>query len=83
MDSSVEDRLGKALHDLAVAKYPSFRTAAAANSVPFRTLARRWQGAVSRQEARQNEQILSPTQEDKLADWIIQLERAGHAPSHI
>jgi DDE superfamily endonuclease/Tc5 transposase DNA-binding domain len=82
MEPSFEDRIDEALYSLHVQKYPSIRQAAAAYSLSHRTLARRWNGAVSREEARQNEQILSPIQEEKLADWIVQLERRGHAPSH-
>ena len=62
-------------------EYPSIRAAAKAFNVNHGTLARRINGGLSRQQAHEAEQLLSPDQERLLVRWILDLEVAGAPPT--
>jgi Tc5 transposase DNA-binding domain len=89
MASELDRTVQAALVDLTKSKYPSLRAAAAAYSLNYTTLAnRRREGlnrrreGLNRRESHSNQQILSPEQEDRLIQWILNLERQGYAPAH-
>ena len=59
----------------------SQKDAAARYSLPRSTLSDRIRGAASKKEAKIPRQRLSPEQESFIADWCLNEERAGRAPS--
>lgn len=81
MPSQSEQALQNALQAYIRQEYPSIRAAARAYNVSFATLARRVKGGNTRQQARQTQQTLSPTQESLLIQWIISIEAAGTPPT--
>ena len=60
----------------------SQRRAASEYGIPRATLQRRINGGISRQEAREPQQRLSPIQEDHLTQWVLTQESLGHPPTH-
>jgi hypothetical protein len=70
------------LPDLTASRVTSLRAAEAVHGVSRRTLARRVDGGLSRSKSHAHQQILSPTQEDSLIQWILDLEIQGYAPTH-
>jgi Tc5 transposase DNA-binding domain len=82
MASELDIAVQAALQDLAEGKYPSVRAAAAAYSLNHATLRNRRAERPNRRESHAYRQILSPVQEDQLVEWILSLERQGHAPTH-
>src|SRR5665213_2091485 len=82
MSSLYEQRVLDALADLSNQTYTSIRAAAKAHDVHRSTLTRRMQGIPSKKIARQEQQLLSGQQEELLVNWIIDLDRTGHAPTH-
>jgi hypothetical protein len=58
------------------------RAAEAAYGVSRRTLVRRVDGGLSRSRSHAHQQTLSPTQEDSLIQWILDLESQGYAPTY-
>jgi DDE superfamily endonuclease/Tc5 transposase DNA-binding domain len=82
MTSEREIAINAALNDLFECKYPSVRSAAAAYGLPHVTLTRRYHGGLCTADAIENQQLLSSVQEDRLVQWILSLERLGHAPTH-
>jgi hypothetical protein len=63
-------------------KYKSPYAAAKALGLSPTTVLKRVQGRVSRTQARQQQQILSATQEKSVLKWIKELTVGGYAPSH-
>jgi Tc5 transposase DNA-binding domain len=55
---------------------------ARAFDVAPRTLSRRLNGGLTRQEGHSSQQILSASQEKMLVNWILEQERLGHASTH-
>lgn len=62
--------------------FTSYNAAAAVYRVPPTTLRRRFNQGLSRRESHSNQQLLAPEQEDQLVQWILDLEKQGHAPTH-
>jgi hypothetical protein len=81
MASNHESRLQQAIQDYETRRYPTIRSAAAANDVDRKTLGRRLQGGVSRAIAHEPQQLLTNEQEQLLVRWILDLEGQGHPPS--
>ena len=81
MTSKYEKAIKDALDALDRREHPSLRAAADAYDVSKSTLARRAKGGRSRQEAREEQQLLSPDQEGLLIRWILDLEAAGAPPT--
>jgi hypothetical protein len=77
-----ESVVREALSDLTASRITSLRAAEAAYGVSRRTLARRVDGGLSRSKSHAHQQALSPTQEDSLVQWILDLERQGCAPTY-
>jgi Tc5 transposase DNA-binding domain len=63
-------------------KYASIRAAAAAHCLSHATLARRLNDGRSCHTGHEPQQLLSTIQEDIVIQWVLNLERQGHAPSH-
>ena len=81
MTSKHEQDIQDALDAYDRREYPSIRAAAGAYDVSKSTLSRRLKGGRSRQQAREEQQLLSPDQEGLLIRWILDLEAAGAPPS--
>jgi hypothetical protein len=77
-----ESMLQLALADLESGKYTSIRQAAKAYDVPRSTLADRQHGKLPRSAAHEQQQRLTPTQEEFLTEWILEQDLQGCAPSH-
>jgi hypothetical protein len=77
-----ESMLQLALADLESGKYTSIREAAKAYNVPRSTLASRQNGILPRNAAHEQQQRLTPAQEEFLTDWILEQDLQGYAPSH-
>ena len=67
---------------LGVDKYTSIRQAAKAYNVPRSTLADRQHGKPPRSAAHEQQQRLTPAQEEFLTEWILEQDLQGLAPSH-
>jgi len=78
--SYTEDDLQRALADVALGR--SVRKAGLDWGVPRSTLQERISGRVSRQEANEPSQRLSPVQEQRLTDWVLVQESLGRSPTH-
>jgi hypothetical protein len=83
MDTPKEQAIAGAIQSLSTNQYSSIRAAAAAFDVDRRTLTRRLRGGLTHTQAAQPSLLLSPEQERLLIQWILDLERAGHPPSHV
>jgi transposase len=77
-----ESMLQLALADLESGKYTSIRQAAKAYNVPRSTLADRQHGKPPRSAAHEQQQRLTPAQEEFLTEWILEQDLQGLAPSH-
>ena len=75
-----EEAIQRALN--AVANGMSQKKAGLEFGVPRSTLQNRINGILSRQEAHEHEQRLSPVQEDHLTQWVLTQEALGLAPTH-
>jgi hypothetical protein len=63
--------------------YASQRAAAAAYNIPESTLrARLASKASERKSAHQHQQRLTPAQEEFIADWVLEEDARGYAPTH-
>ncbi len=78
--SYTEEDVQRALAD--VAKGRSVRKAGLDWGVPRGTLQDRIHGRVSRKEASEPSQRLSPVQEQRLTDWVLVQEALGRSPTH-
>jgi hypothetical protein len=77
-----EIEIQKAVLAIKSNQYKSIHAAVKALGLPKDTLRRRVNGGNTRIEARQQQQLLSKTQEQTLLKWIKQLTSSGYAPSH-
>ena len=77
-----ENSIQCAIRDLNAGVYKSQRAAARAYGLPRTTLRDRVNGATSRAIAHQNEQRLTPEQEQFLVDWILEEDARGYPPPH-
>ena len=75
-----EDDVQYALNDIANGK--SVRQASLDWGPPRNTLQDRIDGRISRSEAAQPYQRLSPVQEQRLTDWVLIQESLGLSPTH-
>jgi hypothetical protein len=75
-----EDDIQRALTD--VANWKSVRKACLDWAVPRATLQDRINSRVSRSEANEPSQRLSPVQEQRLTDWVLVQEALGGSPTH-
>jgi 4-hydroxybenzoate polyprenyltransferase len=82
MNSKLEKSIHAAIQDLKNGVFTSERAAARAYGVPRSTLKDRLRGSTNRIASHEFQQRLSREQEEYLADWIIELDREGNAPSH-
>ena len=81
MTSSREANIQAASDALENGEFPSIRAAAEAYGLDHSTLSRRLRGGRTRREAREEQQLLSPAQEEVLKRWIVDLHLAGASPS--
>lgn len=70
-----------AIHDLKTGVYKSQRKAADANKIARSTLQERLNGRQGHAVAHQNQQRLTPEQEDFLADWIVDEDAHARPPT--
>jgi hypothetical protein len=75
-------QLPKAVLGVQSGKYKSAYTPAKALGLSRHTVARCVQGGSTRQEARQQQQVLSLAQEKSVLKWIKDLTISGYAPTH-
>lgn len=73
--------IAAAINDLSTGVYTSRRKAARAYNIPESTLRDRMNGATTYAISHQNQQRLSPQQENFLADWILEEGACGYPPS--
>lgn len=77
-----EQRITNAKRDLRTGKITDIRTAAIVHSLAYTTLQNRLKGAGTRQEARIEQQILTPFEELAIKKWIFRLDDWGFPPRH-
>ena len=77
-----EETLSKAIADLENGSFTSQRAAALAYGIPRMTLRNRMDGSKPHRVGHENQQRLTPEQEQFLADWIIEQDMQGFPPSH-
>src|SRR4051794_26891893 len=78
-----EQKYTAAIRDLDLGIYPSLRATAAAYGLSHVQLSRRRKGIKNRVDSHADQQKLSPTQGKLLIQWILEVELAGHAFSHV
>ena len=71
-----------AIADFNAGKFESGTQAARAYGVPPSTFHDRMGGKQPRRIAHQHEQLLTPTQEGFLTNWVLKQDLQGFAPSH-
>jgi hypothetical protein len=74
--------IDKALVDIQSGKYKSPYEAEKVLKLPKNSVTRRANGRLSRAQARQQQQKLSPSQENVLLKWIKELTISGYSPGH-
>jgi hypothetical protein len=72
----------KAIEDLKNGVYPSQKQAAAAYDIPRATLQERLNGRTNARVGHEQQQRLTPPQEDFLVEWILEEDQRGYPPSH-
>jgi Tc5 transposase DNA-binding domain len=82
MPSELDQAVYTASKDLSTRKYTSIRAAAAAHGLSRTTLTRRLNEGQSCHTGHESQQVLSSLQENMLMQWILDLERQEHAPTH-
>jgi Tc5 transposase DNA-binding domain/helix-turn-helix, Psq domain len=82
MADFIDEAVKAANKDLSEGTLPSIRAAAAVYSIPRTTLDRRLNDGLTRRESHSFQQLLSIEQEKRLVQWILDLEKQGHAPTH-
>jgi len=80
--TELDKQLTEAVLGVQSGKYKSSYEAAKQLGLNRRSVTRRVHGGLSRVQARQQQQKLSPTQEKTLLKWIKQLTISGYSPSH-
>ena len=80
--ADAEALLQKALDGIANGTYTSAYQAAKQLDVPRSTIYKRLQNHKSRSQARENQQLLSNTEEKALAQWVKQLTATGYPAQH-
>jgi hypothetical protein len=75
-------RVNEAILGIQSGKYKSSYEAAKQLGLSKTTVTRRFNGGLTRTQARQTQQLLSPAQEDVLYKWIKQLTISGYSPGH-
>jgi hypothetical protein len=76
------DQLEVAIAEYNRGLFKSIRACARAHGVHDRTLSYRLAGKPSRREARSEQQLLAPEQEELLVRWLLDAEKVGHAFNH-
>jgi hypothetical protein len=74
MATEFEEAIDMACTDLASEKFRSIRAAAAAYGLDHSTLAKRLKNGQTRRVAHSDQQLLSPEQEERVVQWILELE---------
>lgn len=77
-----EAAIAAAIRDLESGHFTSRRKAAAAYNIPESTLRGRQGGSQNRAVAHQNQQRLTPEQEESIVEWILYEDDRGYPPSH-
>lgn len=78
-----DDRIiNLALQAYRLGQFPSLNSAAKAYNLPPSTLKARNKRNINRRDAHAERQLLTPTQEQDLAEWILDQEAVGLAPNH-
>ena len=73
-----EGRILLAIHALRTKQISSVRKAAVSFHVPRRTLSTRLHGRVAREDTGANSHKLTPTEEQSLVEWILDLDERGY-----
>lgn len=71
-----------AIAELASEPNKSIRAVAAAYNLSDRTLRRRLAGGTNKRTSHEQQQRLTPLQEQFLVDWILECDQHGYPPSH-
>lgn len=74
--------MAEALAGLKSKRWKTVYEAAKHTNVPRESLRQRWQGRMSRVEAREKQQKLTKAEEKVLANWITRLTATGHPARH-
>jgi hypothetical protein len=82
MADFIDEAVKAANKDLSEGILSSIRAAAAVYSIPRTTLDRRLNDGLTRRESHSFQQLLSIEHEKRLVQWILDLEKQGHAPTH-
>ena len=82
MSQSREESIVAALKDLETGVHATTRAAAQAYGIPPSTLWTRRYGVNNRPNSHNHQQRLTPTQENYLADWVIEQDAQGYPPTH-
>ena len=77
-----EESLQQAIQGLQDGVFTAIRAAARAYNVPESTLRDRLRGTKNHVIAAQHQQLLAPSQEEFLAEWILEEAARGFPPSH-
>jgi hypothetical protein len=80
--ASREDVIQSAIADLNAGGYKSQRAACEAYNIPRSTLRHRMAGSLPHATAHQQQQRLTPEQEEFLVNWIIDEDTRAQPPSH-
>ena len=81
MDSR-ESAIANAISDYNIGTYTTIAAAAQAYNIPRTTLNARLKGRQNRRVAHQQQQRLTPSQEEFLVRWILDEDSRGYPPSH-
>jgi len=79
MDTAREQNIRSAID--AVANGATVREAAKLHGIPKSTLSDRLHGSTSKSDSKLEARRLSPAQENSVADWCLDREAAGRAPT--
>jgi hypothetical protein len=82
MPSNASTALNRAVEAFRTGQYESIRKCAGHFGVNYTTLSRRLRGQQSRRVVAQRRQLLSIDQEERIVQWILELEATGNAVNH-
>jgi Tc5 transposase DNA-binding domain/DDE superfamily endonuclease len=82
MADFIDEAVKAANKDLIEGIIPSIGAAAAVYSIPRTTLDRRLNDGLTRRESHSFQQLLSIEQDERLVQWVLDLEKQGHTPTH-